>query len=90
VAFAENASFKSSGGICWSPLLSSLPGDLSMDKQDSSLGASPFTREEGSGTLRQGLYTIFQMDWKRARRPITKYTFPFGAILITGKKYRER
>ena len=27
--------------------------------------------------FRQGLYIIFQMDWKRARRPITKYTFPF-------------
>jgi hypothetical protein len=29
---------------------------------------------------------------KRARRPITKYTFPFGAILVrvTGKKYHER
>ena len=25
----------------------------------------------------QGLYIIFQMDWKHARRPITKYTFPF-------------
>ena len=24
----------------------------------------------------QGLYIIFQMDWKRARRRITKYTFP--------------
>ena len=25
----------------------------------------------------QGLYIIFQMDWKCACRPITKYTFPF-------------
>ena len=35
VAFAENALFKSSGVICWSPPPSSLPSELSMDKQDS-------------------------------------------------------
>ena len=35
MAFTENASFKSSGVICWSPLPSSLPDELSMDKRDS-------------------------------------------------------
>jgi hypothetical protein len=35
VAFTENASFKSSGVICWSPPPSSLLGELSMDKRDS-------------------------------------------------------
>ena len=28
-------------------------------------------------TCKQGLYIIFKMDWKCARRPITKNTFPF-------------
>jgi hypothetical protein len=32
VAFAENALLKSSGIICWSPLSSLLPEELSMDK----------------------------------------------------------
>ena len=32
---AKNASFKSSGVICWPPLPSSLPEDLSVDKRDS-------------------------------------------------------
>ena len=35
LAFAENASFKSFGVICWSPPPSALPGELSMYKQDS-------------------------------------------------------
>jgi hypothetical protein len=35
MAFAENASFKSSGVICWSPSPLSLLGELSMDKRDS-------------------------------------------------------
>jgi hypothetical protein len=35
MTFAENASFKSSGVIYWSPPPSSLPGELSMDKRDS-------------------------------------------------------
>ena len=35
VDFVENALFKSSGVICWSPPPSSLPGELSMDKRDS-------------------------------------------------------
>ena len=35
LAFPENASFKSSGIICWSPLPSSLPGELSTAKRDS-------------------------------------------------------
>ena len=35
VAFAENALFKSYGIICWSLPPSWLPGELSMDKQDS-------------------------------------------------------
>ena len=33
--FAENALFKSSGDICWSPLPSLLLGQLSVDKRDS-------------------------------------------------------
>ena len=33
----------------------------------------------------QGLYIIFQMDWKRVRRPITKYTFPFLQSLLQVK-----
>jgi hypothetical protein len=36
VDLAENAPFKSSGVICWSPPPSSLPDELSMDKRDSS------------------------------------------------------
>ena len=35
MAFAENASFKHSDVICQSPLLSSLPDKLPMDKTDS-------------------------------------------------------
>ena len=35
VDFIENALFKSSGEICWSPLPSSLLDELSMDKRDS-------------------------------------------------------
>ena len=35
VTFAENASFKSYGIICWSLPPSSLPNDVSMDKRDS-------------------------------------------------------
>ena len=35
VAAAENALFKSSGVICWSPPPSSLSGKFSMDKRDS-------------------------------------------------------
>ena len=35
VDFTENALFKSSGNICWSPLPSSLLGQLSVDKLDS-------------------------------------------------------
>ena len=35
VAFAENASFRSSGVICQSPLPSSLPDELPMDRTDS-------------------------------------------------------
>ena len=35
VAFAENASFKSSGFICWSRPPFSLTGELSMDERDS-------------------------------------------------------
>ena len=43
---------------------------------------------------RQGLhyliYTIIQMDRKRARRPITKYTLPFWqSLLRVKKKIRE-
>ena len=37
----------------------------------------------------QGLYIIFQMDWKRARRPIAKYTFPFWQSSLRVKKIRE-
>ena len=35
VAFAENASFKTFGIICWSPLPFSFTGEHSMDKRDS-------------------------------------------------------
>jgi hypothetical protein len=35
VDLAENAPFKSSGVICWSPPPSSLPEELSMNKRDS-------------------------------------------------------
>jgi hypothetical protein len=35
VDLAENALFKSSGVICWSPPLSLLSGKLSMDNRDS-------------------------------------------------------
>ena len=42
-AFAENASFKSSGVICQSPLPSSFPDELPMDKTDS---AASFQHEE--------------------------------------------
>ena len=35
LAFLENASFQSSGAICWSLLPSSLPGELSMAKRNS-------------------------------------------------------
>ena len=43
----------------------------------------------------QGLYIIFQVDWKRARRPITKYTFPFlpsslrATNIASGKKLQR-
>ena len=35
VDFVENASFKSSGDICWPPWPSSLLDELSIDKRDS-------------------------------------------------------
>ena len=35
VEFIENALFKSSGEICWSPLPSSLLDELLLDKRDS-------------------------------------------------------
>ena len=48
--------------------------------------------QKSRGILIISYLLCFQMDWKRARRPITitKYTFPFLAIIVTGTNYRER
>ena len=64
------------------------PGWLPVAEKCSTSTAPGELRPEAASLLvLPGTIHIFQMDWKRARRPITKYTLPFLQSVLHLEKF---
>ena len=90
VAFAENALFKSSSIICWSPLLSLLPDELLMDTRDSNgfptnLAKNVFITRltcHWSYCCPQDLLTLYLLTWHMWYILLSNYQFDAVSILV--------
>ena len=76
VALAENASFKSSGIICQSPLLSSLLDELPMDRRDSDrfFSTKLASRPSISSYSKTDL-SLITPKWQLSSRSLVSQTF---------------